>query len=113
MLVISIPAFLFADKWGRRLSAISGGITLSACMFLIGSLYAANAVHPSGVARWVVIVSVYIFSLTYCATWGIVGKIYASEIQPGHTRAAANSVAQALSFVRIIFSPLKDPLLTF
>ncbi|EHK49320.1 uncharacterized protein TrAtP1_000045 [Trichoderma atroviride] len=98
MLVISIPAFLFADKWGRRISAISGGITLSACMFLIGSLYAANAVHPSGVARWVVIVSVYIFSLTYCATWGIVGKIYASEIQPGHTRAAANSVAQALSF---------------
>lgn len=112
MLVISIPSFLFADKWGRRISAISGGITLSACMFLIGSLYAANAVHPSGVARWVVIVSVYIFSLTYCATWGIVGKIYASEIQPGHTRAAANSVAQALSFVRLIFSQLNDLLLT-
>ena len=29
MLAISIPAFLFADKWGRRTSAITGGIGLS------------------------------------------------------------------------------------
>ena len=99
MLLITIPAFLFADSWGRRKSAITGGTLLSACMFLIGSLYAANAVHPQGAARWVVIVSVFVFSLTYCATWGMVGKIYASEIQPIHTRAAANSVAQGLGFV--------------
>lgn len=100
MLSISVPAFLFADKWGRRTSAISGGIGLSACMFLIGSLYAAGAVHPYGMARWVVIVSVFLFGLVYCATWGIVGKIYASEIQPTHVRAAANCVAQGLGFVR-------------
>ena len=99
MLLISIPAFLLADKWGRRTSAITGGIGLSGCMLLIGSLYAASAVHPYGIARWVVIVSVFIFGLTYTATWGIVGKIYASEIQPAHTRAAANCVAQGLGFV--------------
>lgn len=98
MLIISIPAFLFADKWGRRTSAITGGVGLSGCMVLIGSLYAANVVHPYGIARWVVIVSVFIFGLVYCATWGIVGKIYASEIQPAHTRAAANCVAQGLGF---------------
>ncbi|KAI1463019.1 putative MFS sugar transporter [Daldinia caldariorum] len=98
MLLISIPAFLLADKWGRRTSAISGGIALAACMFLMGSLYAADAVHPYGVARWFVIIAVFVFSLTYCATWGIVGKIYASEIQPGHTRAAANCVAMGLCF---------------
>ncbi|KAI1497867.1 general substrate transporter [Biscogniauxia marginata] len=57
-----------------------------------------QAVHPHGIARWVVIITVFVFGLTYCATWGIVGKIYASEIQPGHTRAAANCVAQGLSF---------------
>jgi len=67
-------------------------------MLLMGILYAANAVHPYGAARWVVIISVFVFGLTYCATWGIVGKIYASEIQPAHTRAAANSVAQGLGF---------------
>jgi hypothetical protein len=67
-------------------------------MVLIDSLYAANVVHPYGIARWVVIVSVFVFGLVYCATWGIVGKIYASEIQPAHTRAAANCVAQGLGF---------------
>jgi len=100
MLAITIPAFLLTDKWGRRTSAISGGIGLSGCMFLIGTLYAAGAVHPFGAARWVVIVMVYAFALTYCATWGVVGKIYASEIQQPHTRAAANCVAQGLNFVR-------------
>ncbi len=30
---------------------------------------------------------------------GVVAKIYASEIQPAQTRAAANSVAQGLGFV--------------
>jgi hypothetical protein len=98
MLAISIPAFLFADKWGRRTSAITGGVGLSGCMLLIGALYASNVVHPFGIARWIVIVSVFIFGLVYCATWGIVGKIYASEIQPAHTRAAANCVAQGLGF---------------
>ncbi|KAI1869927.1 uncharacterized protein JN550_005517 [Neoarthrinium moseri] len=99
MLAISIPAFLLADKWGRRTSAITGGVMLAGIMLLIGTLYAADAVHPYGVARWVVIVSVFVFGLTYCSTWGIVGKIYASEIQPSNTRAAANSIAQGLGFL--------------
>ena len=99
MLAVSIPAFLFADKWGRRTSVISGGIGLSSCMLIIGSLYAAGVVHPYGAARWVVIILVFIFGLTFCSTWAIVGKIYASEIQPANTRAAANCVALGLGFV--------------
>lgn len=106
MLAISVPAFLLADRWGRRTSAITGGIGLSGIMFLIGSLYAAGAVHPFGIARWVVVVSVFLFGLTYCATWGIVGKIYATEIQPTHVRAAANCVAQGLGFVCFPYSRL-------
>lgn len=107
MLAITIPAFLLSDKWGRRTSALTGGVLLSGCMMLLGSLYAAGAVHPYGIARWVVIVTIFAFGLTYCATWGIVGKIYASEIQPSNTRAAANSVSQGLGFVGRLpnFSP--------
>ncbi|KAF6804952.1 MFS sugar transporter [Colletotrichum sojae] len=98
MLAISVPAFLLADKWGRRTSAISGGVGLTGLMLLMGTLYAAGAVHPYGAARWVVVAAVFAFGLTYCATWGIVGKIYASEIQPGNTRAAANCLATGVSF---------------
>lgn len=71
-------------------------------MLLIGSLYAAGAVHAYGVGRWVVIVSVFVFGLAFSATWGITGKIYASEIQPMHTRAAAASVATGLGFVCLL-----------
>ena len=67
-------------------------------MFLIGSLYAADIVQPAGIARWVVVVSIFIFALAYVSTWGVVGKIYASEIQPAKTRAAANSIATGLGF---------------
>ncbi|KAF1983983.1 MFS general substrate transporter [Aulographum hederae CBS 113979] len=98
ILAISIPALIFADRFGRRLSINIGGVLLSGCMLLIGSLYAADSVHSYGNARWVVIVSIFVFALTYSATWGIVSRIYASEILPAHTRASANSLAQGLSF---------------
>ncbi|KAK4565660.1 hypothetical protein LTR86_003508 [Recurvomyces mirabilis] len=98
IIVVSIPAAMLADKWGRRTSIIVGGILLSGLMFLMGAMYAARAVHVTGAGRWVVIVSIFLFAMTYSATWAFVGKIYASEIQPSHTRAASNSVAQGLGY---------------
>jgi hypothetical protein len=69
-------------------------------MFLIGALYAANVVHGDhGPARWIVIVLIYIFALTYCTTWAVGIKIYASEIQPPKTRAPATSLAQSSNWV--------------
>lgn len=99
MLAISIPAFILIDRWGRRTWTIGGGVCLSAFMALIGSLYAADVVSPIGAARWVVIISVILFGMTYCATWNIVAKVYASEIQPGNTRAAGNAIGMASGFV--------------
>ncbi|KAF2665645.1 general substrate transporter [Microthyrium microscopicum] len=110
MLLISIPAWLLADKWNRRTSAISGGLGLSFCMLTIGTLYASNAVHPQGAARWVVIILVFVFGMTFCATWAIVGKIYASEIQPANTRAAANCVAVGLGFFTNFLVAILTPL---
>jgi MFS family permease len=99
IVVVSIPVAMFADKWGRRLWFITGGISLSGLMFLMGTLYAAQAVHSTGPGRWVVIISIFGFAMSYSATWAFVGKIYASEIQPSDTRAASNSVAQGLGYV--------------
>lgn len=98
ILAISIPALLLADKVSRRSSIIVGGCLLTFCMFTIGTLYASNSVTPQNPARWLVIILVFVFGLAYSATWGIVGKIYASEIQPAATRSAASAVAQGLGF---------------
>lgn len=98
MLAISIPALLLVDRVSRRTNILVGGALLTTCMLIIGSLYASNSVHATGPARWVVIILVFVFGLTYCATWGVVGKIYASEIQPSVTRSSASCVAQGLNF---------------
>jgi MFS family permease len=97
---------LYADRWGRRTVTITGGIVLSACMLVVGSLYASNSVHTEGAGKWLVIVLIFAFAMTYASTWAVVSKIYASEIQPMPTRAAANSIAQSLNFVR---TPLPSP----
>jgi hypothetical protein len=57
-------------------------------------------------------VLIFAFALSYVATWGVVGKIYASEIQPARTRAAANSAAQGLNFVSLSFQRLGKRSLT-
>lgn len=98
MLAISIPALLTADRVARRTSVLVGGALLTICMLTIGCLYASDSVHATGPARWAVIVLVFVFGLTYCSTWGVVGKIYASEIQPSVTRSSASCVAQGLGF---------------
>ena len=67
-------------------------------MLIIGALYASNSVHATGIARWVVVVLIFVFALTFCFTWAITAKIYASEIQPARTRASANSLAHGFSF---------------
>ena len=50
-------------------------------MFLIGGLYAGDAVHnDSGGGRWIVIVTIYLFSVIYCSSWAVGIKVYAAEI---------------------------------
>jgi hypothetical protein len=98
MLAISIPALLLADKISRRSSIIVGGCILTFCMFTIGTLYASSSVSPHAPISYLVIALVFIFGLAYSSTWGIVGKIYASEIQPQETRSAASAIAQGLGF---------------
>ena len=86
-------------------STIAGGLSLSACMILIGSLYASHSVYGSyGAGRWVVIVMIYLFAIFFSITWAVGIKVYASEIQPPETRAAATSLAYSSNWVRPLLS---------
>jgi MFS family permease len=102
MLAVTIPATFYVDKWGRRVSAISGGLAMVTVMLLVGSLYASNSVHGDhGAARWVVIVCIYLFAVAFSVTWAISMRIYSSEIQPAATRASATCLAQSANWVRV------------
>lgn len=111
MLVVTIPAFYYQDRWNRRTSVLLGGCCTGITMTLIGCLYAAGSVHAdSGAARWVVIVLIYLFTLSFTATWALSIKIYATEIQPLVTRAPATSFAQtsnwAVNFLVALTTPI-------
>ncbi|KAL5333479.1 hypothetical protein BJX70DRAFT_403521 [Aspergillus crustosus] len=109
---VTIPALIWADKWGRRHSVIYGGIGISLTMFLMGALYAGNAVHSTtGAGRWVVIVSIYIFAVIFSPSWAVGIKIYAAEIQPQRTRASATSLAHGSNWATNFLVALTTPIL--
>lgn len=108
----TIPALIWADRWGRRRSSIYGGIGLAVTMFLIGGLYAGSAVYNStGAGRWVVIVCIYIFAVIYSLSRAVSIKIYAAEIQPQRTRASATSLAHGSNWATNFLVALTTPIL--
>ncbi|KAJ5263875.1 hypothetical protein N7478_011480 [Penicillium angulare] len=110
--VVTIPATLYADKWGRKKSIIYGGIGLAAIMFVIGALYAGNAVHPSsGPGRWVVIVFIYLFAIVYSMSWAVSVKIFAAEVNPQRCRAATATLAHSSNWLANFVVALVTPIL--
>ncbi|RYO79965.1 hypothetical protein DL766_008867 [Monosporascus sp. MC13-8B] len=108
----SVPATTFADKWGRRTSTLAGGFGLTITLLLVGSLYAANAVHADhGAGRWIVIVTICLFCIIQSATWGISIKVWAPEIQPPRTRAQATNLAYVFHWVCNFFVAFVCPIL--
>lgn len=81
-------------------------------MFLMGGLYAGNAVHKStGAGRWIVIVCIYLFAALYSVSWGIAVKVYSAEIQPQRTRASATTLAHSSNWVFNFLVALTTPVL--
>ncbi|KAH8589609.1 general substrate transporter [Bisporella sp. PMI_857] len=107
---VTIPATLYADQWGRRISTILGGLGMTATMFLMGGLYAGGAVYAGeGAGRWVVIVCIYLFAVIYCISWAVSMKLYAAEIQPQRTRASATSIAHGSNWITNFLVALFTP----
>lgn len=102
IMATTIPATLFADRWGRRTSSLFGGTSITFIMLLMGSLYAAGEVHAdSGAGRWVVIVSIYLFAIVFSATWAIGFRTFLVESLPRKTRSSASSLAQSANWVNL------------
>ncbi|EIM90365.1 general substrate transporter [Stereum hirsutum FP-91666 SS1] len=97
-IVCTIITQIFTDKWGRHSSMINGGLVISGTMIAIGSLYASQA-STTTAGKWTIIALIYVFVVAYATSWAVVNRIYCSEIQPMHTRAAATSLGQCANWV--------------
>ncbi|KAK7965801.1 uncharacterized protein PG986_000078 [Apiospora aurea] len=109
---VTVPATLWADRWSRRANTIAGGLGMTCTMFLMGALYASDAVHAgAGAGSWVVIVCIYLFAVLYCVSWAVGIKVYAAEIQLPATRASATSIAHGSNWLSNFLVALVTPTL--
>lgn len=103
ILATTVPATLWADRWGRRTSSVVGGALITVLMLLMGTMYAADLVHADhGAGRWVVIVSIYLFAIVYNGTWALAFRTYLVESLPRKTRSSASSLGQCSNWVSLL-----------
>lgn len=103
ILATTVPASLWADKWGRRTSSVFGGALITILMLVMGTMYAADLVHPNhGAGRWVVIVSIYLFAIVFNGTWALAFRTFLVESLPRKTRSSASSLGQCSNWVGFV-----------
>ncbi|KAJ7696833.1 hypothetical protein B0H17DRAFT_1197930 [Mycena rosella] len=105
MVVLTAGSLFFQDKWARRTQMIGGGSVIAGCMLTMGSLYASDAAQTAAGKR-TLIALIYIFIAAFVASWAVVIRVIASEIQPKRTRAPATSLAQCFGWVIAFSTPL-------
>ncbi|CAJ2500113.1 Uu.00g029660.m01.CDS01 [Anthostomella pinea] len=111
IMVTTIPATLLADAWGRKTSTLVGGSLIFTIMLIMGSLYAAGAVHAdTGAARWVVVVCIYLYAGVFSATWSIGFRAFLIESLPRKTRSSASSLAQSSNWMANFLVALTTPI---
>jgi len=114
--VMTIPALLFVDRWGRRRVMFYGAIIMMAWMIAMAAVlgqysYPLSEEETSDPqvrimipkseqdASKGLIAITYLFVATYAPTWGPVGWIYCSEIFPLEQRATANALCASVNWI--------------
>ncbi|POS86566.1 putative high-affinity glucose transporter [Erysiphe pulchra] len=121
--VMTVPALLYVDNWGRRPTLLIGAFLMMAILFTNACLLAIHGRKPypgefsnasesisiSGAPAKGVIACTYLFVAVYAPTWGPVSWIYPSEIYPLRLRSKAVAVSTsanwAFNFALAYFVP--------
>lgn len=106
--VLTLPAILYVDKWGRRPSLLTGSFVMMVSLSSIGAIEAVYGQPTSQknsdiswefrdnkAASWSIVILTYVFVGTYAVTWGPSSWIYPAEVFPSAVRAKAVSLATA------------------
>lgn len=68
-------------------------ITPSESVMTYLNLDASGAAYtPAG--KWIIIVLIELFAVTFAGSWALCVRLYSAEIQPSRTRSAASSFGQ-------------------
>jgi len=121
--IMTIPALLFVDRWGRRPTLLVGAALMMTWLFANAGIFAtygtvpapgefaseAESIKITGAPSKAVIACTYLFVASYAPTWGPVSWIYPSELYPlrvrGKAVALATSSNWAFNFALAYFVP--------
>ncbi|KAI1750315.1 general substrate transporter [Xylaria castorea] len=124
--VLTLPAILYLDKFGRRPALIIGSFLMMVFLFTSGGLQAAYGQPNDGAGSddvtWIVkdmpsvskgiVAASYLFVATFATTWGPTSWTYPAEIFPSKVRAKAVSLSTAANwFWNMILAFAVPPLL--
>lgn len=110
--VMTIPALIWVDRWGRRPTLLIGAALMATWLFANGSILAVyGKPQPGGLddtreattlvtgpASKAVIACSYLFVASFAPTWGPVSWIYPPELYPLRVRGKAVSLATSANW---------------
>lgn len=105
--VMTVPALIWMDKWGRRVPLIIGAFLMMTFMFAnAGIMGGTGTVVPggidgvpqqsmevSGAPAQGLIACTYLFVASYAITWGPISWVYPPEVYPQRVRGKAVALA--------------------
>ncbi|RDA95476.1 hypothetical protein CP533_5399 [Ophiocordyceps camponoti-saundersi (nom. inval.)] len=115
--VLTLPAILYLDRWGRRPALIVGSLLMMTWLMASGAVQHRYGQPNQGNTRtrqnkaisWIVVKNrpascaivacSYLFVATFATTWGPTSWTYPAEIFPVHVRAKAVSLTTATNWL--------------
>jgi len=116
--IMTVPALLFVDRWGRRPTLLVGAFLMMTWLFINAGLLAsyghkpapnqfpsaAESISITGAPAKAVIACTYLFVASYAPTWGPVSWIYPPELYPLRQRGKAVALATSANCKKSFFS---------
>ncbi|KAK9241392.1 general substrate transporter [Lipomyces kononenkoae] len=110
--IMTVPAILYIDQWGRRPLLLTGSILMALWLFLVGGVmgqygHYVDSLNGNSEIRWIVpnksaalsiIAFNYLFVASFAPSWGPGAWIYVSEIFPLKQRALANGFCASINW---------------
>ncbi|MCF0105110.1 MAG: sugar porter family MFS transporter [Eggerthellaceae bacterium] len=109
MLVTTAIARVFADKIGRKALLLVGALVCGFMLIILA--LSLSLLKTSVIGLPVAVTSVIGVTISYCATWGMVGWTILGEIFPLNVRCISNSIAMTTNSIFSLFVAFCFPLL--
>jgi len=111
--IMTVPALLFIDRWGRRWPLLIGALFMATWMYANAGLMATygspapkDANRPpeeswqiTGAPAKAVIACTYLFVASFAPTWGPVSWIYPPELYPLRVRGKAVALCTSANWI--------------